>query len=78
MLSWRVSYRASFAIDLLFGLRYEHRKNVDPPQSLPARYTLFPVTPFDILFGIYRASVFSKEFSPTISGAFFRNVPRRG
>ena len=25
MLSWRVSYRASFAIELLFGLRYEHK-----------------------------------------------------
>jgi len=75
MLSWRVSYRASFAIELLFGLRYERKKmSILIKASLPDKR--FPVTPFDILFEIYQASVFSKEFSQPFRAHFQKRLTR--
>jgi hypothetical protein len=75
MLSWRVSYRASFAIELLFGLRYEQKKmSILMKAFLPDN--AFPVTTFDILFQIYQASVFSKEFSQPFRAHFQKRLTR--
>ena len=73
MLSWRVSYRASFAIELLFGLRYE-QKNMSILIKAFLPDNAFPVTTFDILFEIYQASVFSKEFSQPFRAHFQKRL----
>ena len=73
MLSWRVSYRASFAIELLFGLRYE-QKNMSILIKAFLPDNAFPVTTFDILFEIHQASVFSKEFSQPFRAHFQKRL----